>query len=555
MSAAQGSDLGRSAPGLPLFRVIARRWVAIAVTVVVFAAIAMIISKREAPSYSASARVFLSTNAASTGSATNADPATLVQTSAEFATSTKALDEIARQLGTTRAAVAKRLTTTAALNGYFFTITGKGRTQDAAIKLVQTDENVYQTLVATYGQSPAAQLKALQARQTQLEAQETQISNQINTQGDPNDTLAAKLSTVTSQLNNVQRTIDNLTITSVTAGSGVQLAESPRALGQTAPSTSRNVIVGAILGLLLSILTIVVLYLRRLNVLDARDAADALGAPLIANIAGGRKNGRQASDLLLPSLAAVMSPTVKVVALTPSTAADLSADLVASLGASWADDQGIVLILDATPQSDVRAALERLPRATTNALPRWAREPTCLARSSGSGRGSVLYSRVAPARAARPGGLAPILADRASDVDIILLLTPSLADFPMTAASAMQADAVVVFTSPETRLKELTQVRQDWPALAERIAGTVHDERPGFRRSAEGTGPHSPSGPQTPAGGIAEQMGPDERTRQVPDRRPSERAAPVDRRRPPAPAPGADVETTDRFYAGRPSNG
>jgi capsular polysaccharide biosynthesis protein len=549
VSAAQGSDLGRSTPGLPLFRVIARRWVAIVVTVVVFAAIAMIISKREAPAFSASARVFLTTSDTSTGNSTTVDPTQLVETHAEFAASTTALDQIAKQLGTTRDSVGRRLKTQAATNGYFFTITGSASSQAGAVKLVKTDESVYQSLLVTYGRGPQSQLTRDNARLVQLKAQLAKLNNQLNTQGDDaNDTVSTNISTVNGEISDVTRQIASLQLSSLNSGT-VLLAEPPREDGQTAPSTSRNVIVGGILGLLLSILAIVVLYLRRLNVLDARDAADALGAPLIANITGGRKNGRQASDLLLPSLAAVMSPTVKVVALTPSTAADLSADLVASLAASWADDQGIVLILDATPQSDVRAALERLPRATTNALPRWAREPTCLARSSGSGRGSVLYSRVAPARAARPGGLAPILADRASDVDIILLLTPSLADFPMTAASAMQADAVVVFTSPETRLKELTQVRQDWPALAERIAGTVHDERPGFRRSAEGTGPLNVAGGAGASGGV-EPVGPGDETRHGVDPR---LGVPGDRRRPlPAGERGVDDEATDRFYAGRP---
>jgi hypothetical protein len=96
----------------------------------------------------------------------------------------------------------------------------------------------------------------------------------------------------------------------------------------------------------------------------------------------------------------------------------------------------------------------------------------------------VLYNRISPSRAARPGGLAPILADRAPVVDLVILLTPPLADLPMTAASALQADAVVVITSPETRLNDLAQVSRDWPALVERIVGVVHDSRSGFRRTA-----------------------------------------------------------------------
>nr|MDT0664695.1 hypothetical protein [Micromonospora sp. DSM 115978] len=154
----------------------------------------------------------------------------------------------------------------------------------------------------------------------------------------------------------------------------------------------------------------------------------------------------------------------------------------------------VVLVVDASPTSEVRTVLERLPRATSGELPRWAHDPTCLARSSGTGRGHVLYNRVAPARAARPGGLAPILADRAPVVDLVILLTPPLADLPMTAASALQADAVVILTSQETRVDELAQVSRDWPALAERIVGVVHDTRTGLRRTGGAPAPRSGSG-------------------------------------------------------------
>jgi hypothetical protein len=111
----------------------------------------------------------------------------------------------------------------------------------------------------------------------------------------------------------------------------------------------------------------------------------------------------------------------------------------------------------------------------------------------------VLYNRVAPSRAARPGGLAPILADRAPVVDLVVLLTPPLSDLPMTAASALQADAVVVITSEDTRVDELAQVPRDWPALAERIVGVIHDSRSGFRRpNPEGRAARS-SNPPPPA--------------------------------------------------------
>jgi hypothetical protein len=65
----------------------------------------------------------------------------------------------------------------------------------------------------------------------------------------------------------------------------------------------------------------------------------------------------------------------------------------------------------------------------------------------------------------------------------VLLLTPPLTDLPMTAASALQADAVVVVTSPTTRTDELAGVQRDWPALSDRIVGVIHADRAGFRPS------------------------------------------------------------------------
>jgi hypothetical protein len=276
-------------------------------------------------------------------------------------------------------------------------------------------------------------------------------------------------------------------------------------------------------GLLGSIAAIWIMYQRRPTILDPHNPSDALGVPLIAALEPGRTTS-SAAETLVSAMSAVMSPTSKVVAFTPASRGDLTADLVASVAAAWSDDQGVVLILDTSPSSEVRASLEGLPRATSGELPRWAHEPTCLARSSGTGRGHILYNRVSPARAARPGGLAPILADRAPVVDLVILVTSALAELPMTAASAIQADAVVVITSSETHLKELEQVPRDWPALAERVVGVVHDGRTGIRR-ATGASPdrRSPVEAITSNSPVGDADGPAKRG--VPDSEPTDRYA------------------------------
>jgi hypothetical protein len=418
-----------------------------------------------------------------------------VQTHAELASSGEAARAIAQKLQVPPEYVAKRLKAVPAQDGYFFEVIGRDDTQVKATQLVTAAQEVYRTLAARYASSSSANLQQL--TQTRDEFQRDLLQRRRT--ADPEDIAAQAVITIRGQqIDRLNGLISQAEIDSKIGSSVVTLAEPPREEGQVAPSLFVNVLLGGLVGLFASAAIIWVRYLRRPTVLDGRSAADAIGAPLIAGPSDNRPGTELSTDMLVAAMAAVLSPTVKVVALTPAGAGDLLSETVAAIAANWSDDQGVVLVLDASPTSDVRATLERLPRATSGELPRWAHEPTCLARSSGSGRGHVLYNRVSPSRAARPGGLAPILADRAPVVDLVILLTPPLADLPMTAASALQADAVVVVTSPETRMYELTQVCRDWPALAERVVGVIHDTRSGFRRTggADGGGrsPRTASG-------------------------------------------------------------
>ncbi|KPM57504.1 lipopolysaccharide biosynthesis protein [Frankia sp. CcI49] len=471
----QPAEGGRAPSAPSLIRIIKPRWMVIVIATVILAALAMIVSKQQAATYEASSRIFLSTD----GIPDSVDPGRYTQTQAQLATSTATLDTIASDLKISRDDVTDRLKTTPSDEGYFFTIIGKGPTQQAAIDFVNKAKNAYIAQLGKSGNGDTSSVEALNAaRQAKLQ--------ELAGLGQANDALSLSRGRVLSgELTEIETKLKEAGVAGYAANASVRLAEAPQSNGQVAPNLFRNVLVAALLGLFGSIAGLWIMYQRRPTILDPHNSADLLGVPLIADLPPNRTSAN-AAETLVSAMSAVMSPTSKVVAFTPASRTDLSSELVAAVAAAWSDDQGVVLILDTSAQSEVRASLEGLPRPTSAELPHWAHEPTCLARSSGTGRGHILYNRVSPARAARPGGLAPILADRAPVVDLVILVTAALADLPMTAASAIQADAVVVITSSDTNLKELEQVPRDWPALAERVVGVVHDGRTAVRRNAGG---------------------------------------------------------------------
>lgn len=485
-SSQQGTESGRAPSAPSLIRILKPRWMVIAISVVILAALAMIISKQQAATFQASSRIFLDTSDQTLG-ANSVDAGRFVQTQAQLATSTATLDEIAAKLKITRADVADRLTTTPSDEGYFFTITGTGTSEQAAIDFVNAATAAYTSQLGKSGSGDETLVDTLtrirNEKATQLQGLDQQAQTQEGGASDPG--LTNQRLVLQDEVKALNTRITEAGVNVAAAPTTIRLAEPARSEGQVAPSLFRNVLVAALLGLFGSAAGLWIMYQRRPTILDPHNSADLMGVPLIADLPASRTSAN-AAETLVSAMSAVMSPTSKVVAFTPASRTDLSSELVAAVAAAWSDDQGVVLILDTSAQSEVRASLEGLPRPTSAELPRWAHEPTCLARSSGTGRGHILYNRVSPARAARPGGLAPILADRAPVVDLVILVTAALADLPMTAASAIQADAVVVITSPDTNLKELEQVPRDWPALAERVVGVVHDGRTAVRRNAGG---------------------------------------------------------------------
>jgi len=452
----QGND-GRGAPSLSLLRVLGRRWFHIVIVMAVCGVLGLVVSIVESPTYESSLRIFLTLDP-------NSDHTRMLETQAELSTSTQAVSDLAKQLGVSEAYVAGHLKAVPADAADYFTITATAANQKKADQLAAHARDEYKALLINYSGGGQSTINDLVKKQKELAAK-------ANGPDDPTGAISDAANRLLDQITAAE-------VSQATATNIIGLAEDPSPAGKIGPKPFPNLVIAMLVGLFLAVAAIWIRYLRRPTVLDGRAAADAIGAPLIAGATTPN------IDTVVSALAAVLSPTAKVVSLTAAAQGDLTAETVAGIAATWSDDQGVVLVLDASPSSEVRSVLERLPPATSGALPRWAHEPTCMARASGGGRGHVLYNRVSPSRASRPGGLAPILADRARDVDLVLLLTPPLTDLPMTAASALQADAVVVITSDFTRTDELAVVPRDWPALSDRVVGVIHGDRGGFRPSA-----------------------------------------------------------------------
>jgi capsular polysaccharide biosynthesis protein len=379
---------------LSLLRVLARRWLHIAVAVAVCGLGGLIAGVATPATYESSARVFLDLSGSTQSSV---DPTAIVQTDADLATSTQALEIIGANVKVSGAPVgtgyaASHVSALPAPSGYYFVITATAGTQANANLLVAAAEAAFSNVLADGGGGSDGPVNALKKKISDLT---TQLNN-TDQKSDP-----ATYNELSNVLPQLQQKLTDTEVAQAAAAATVKLAETPVEAGKVSPKPFTNMLIGGLVGLLLAVAVIWIRYLRQPIVLDGRAAADAIGAPLIV---GGSAKITPSIDTIVSGIAAVLSPTAKVVALTAAGAGDLTADTVAGLAASWSDDQGFVLVLDASPASEVRAVLERLPRPTSAGLPSWAHEQTCLARSSGSGRGHVLYNRVSPSRASRPAG-------------------------------------------------------------------------------------------------------------------------------------------------------
>nr|MDT0666161.1 hypothetical protein [Micromonospora sp. DSM 115978] len=186
-------------------------------------------------------------------------------------------------------------------------------------------KNQYVRLSSTFGSSNDANLTELRNTYNDLVAERGPLlaASQEGPLADPND--AARLAELDALIPQIQGDIVNVQRNGAGLAATVALAEDARNDGQISPSLFVNVLLGVLFGLIVSCAVIWTRYLRRPTVLDGRSAADALGAPLIAGSSSERVNVEITTDVLVSAMAAVLSPTVKVVALTPAGAGDLQA--------------------------------------------------------------------------------------------------------------------------------------------------------------------------------------------------------------------------------------
>ncbi|WP_131769489.1 Wzz/FepE/Etk N-terminal domain-containing protein [Candidatus Protofrankia californiensis] len=115
------AETERGLPRVSLLRILRRRWLAIVLAVIAGTAFVLIVSKQQAPQFEATGRVFLNTSDVAFGGGSDSVDATrVVQTQAQLAGSTAALDLISKQLKVPWRTVAKQVKVTASDEGYFF---------------------------------------------------------------------------------------------------------------------------------------------------------------------------------------------------------------------------------------------------------------------------------------------------------------------------------------------------------------------------------------------------------------------------------------------------
>ncbi|WP_235608730.1 Wzz/FepE/Etk N-terminal domain-containing protein, partial [Frankia casuarinae] len=301
-----GNETSRAPSAPSLLRILQPRLLVVAIVVVVFAALAAAYSKTQTATYRSSARVFLSTDSGTLG-ANSVDATRFVQTQAQFAQSSAAVAEIAKELKLPELDVAARLSTSPSDEGYFFVIKGTGPSQQAADALVKSAEDAYSKLLTTYGPNSQANISAMIKLRDGLVAEQAAAGQGAGIAGSVDNTVR------NTQIANLNTQIATARTASALASASIKLAEPPVAEGQSGPNLFRNTLVAAIVGLLGSIAAIWIMYQRRPTILDPHNPSDTLGVPLIAVLEPGRTTA-SAAETLVSAMSAVMSPTSKVIA-------------------------------------------------------------------------------------------------------------------------------------------------------------------------------------------------------------------------------------------------
>lgn len=329
-------------------------WPLILMFGLVFAAAAYVVSTSAQVRYSASARVFLDGGQIS---ARGAEPVREVLTQSQLAVSTAAVTQASTQLHVPATTIIESVTTEAAPNGNYFTVTGVSDTAAGAIALVSAIELAYVDLVGQQTRSGGGSALLDQLVQQRVAVRSAYAAAQRQLAASPNDIqLQARVAVLAEQVNALTAKENSAFSNAYPLDSIVHLVEQPQLPERpSAPQPERNALLGALVGVLLAS---TVLWWRsdRLATVGTADVSAATRLPRLAELPGNtqglwlrRRRRRQvARNVAFAEVALAVDVAMpadgRVLLLTSSRPADLAPEVAAGIAKAFAQDRRVVLV-------------------------------------------------------------------------------------------------------------------------------------------------------------------------------------------------------------------
>jgi hypothetical protein len=317
----------------------------------VSASAAYVISARAPVRYSASARVFLDGGQIS---ARGAEPVREVLTQSQLAVSTAAVTQVSKQLHLPPTAIIESVTSEAAPNGNYFTVTGVSDTPAGAVALVSAIELAYVDVVGQQARSGGGSALLDQLVQQRVAVGSAYAAARRQLAASPDDSqLQARVAVLAEQVKALTEKENSAFSSADPLGSIVHLVERPQLPEHpSTPRPKRNALLGALVGVLLAS---TVLWWRsdRLATVGTADVSAATRLPRLAELPGNtrvpwlrrrRRVGRRGlfAEVAL-AVDVAMPADGRVLLLTSTRPVDLAPEVAAGIARAFAQDRRVIL--------------------------------------------------------------------------------------------------------------------------------------------------------------------------------------------------------------------
>ena len=489
-------------PGRPMadyVRIIRRGWWIVAATVVLVTAVTYFISSRQAPVFQATAvDVISAQDLTNPGQKSNAGSNTqYVATQAQIAQSQQVAADALALVPSIKDVTPRRLlkdsTVTADPSATTVAFKVSYNTRDGAKQLV----NAYARAFAAYSKKQAGakidklvvQVRTAPGGLNNLQSEMATLQTKIAADNAANDTEALhgdydQRRTLQDQIDSAQKYIQSLQATKITGFGQTSLQTPASGAHQVAPNTSRNTVIGFILGLVLGIGLVFVREAFDTRIRSAEQVAAELGLPLFGRLPRPDKDMRKHDQLTLladphgihseaykklrVSLDfANLDPQAQMILVTSAVAQEGKSTTAANLAVAMAASGKNVILIDLdlrAPYLDRFFGLTGRPGVTDvvlgNATLDEALVPVVVpgapdpgARRNGHGHtpsGSLLHVLIAgeppsdPSTLLSSKALATLLSDLRERAELIVIDTPPVLPVADTMALTPQADAYMV---------------------------------------------------------------------------------------------------------------